>query len=66
MWQKCYMWYWYNPMWQRNLQIWENNNNNNNNNNKGITEYDKSIVTCDVGTVQCDNRIVKYEKKIRI
>ena len=27
-----------------------NNNNNNNNNNKGTTEYDKNIVTCNVGT----------------
>ena len=31
---------------------------------KGITEYDKSIVTCDIGTAQFDNGIIKCEKKI--
>ena len=31
---------------------------------KGTTEYDKSIVTCDIGTAQFDNGIIKCEKKI--
>ena len=34
----------------RPLNMRNNNNNNNNNNNKGTTEYDKNIVTCNVGT----------------
>ena len=33
--------------------------------NKGTTEYDKSIVACDVGTTQCKDDTIKYEKKIR-
>ena len=28
---------------------------------KGIIECDKSTVTYDVGTTQCDDEIVKYE-----
>ena len=31
--------------------------------NKGTIEYDKRIVTCDVGTTQCKDVIVKCEKK---
>ena len=31
--------------------------------NKGIAECDKRIVTCDIGAVQCEDEIVKYEKK---
>ena len=31
---------------------------------KGITKCDKRTVTCDVGPAQCDDEIVKYEKKI--
>ena len=31
--------------------------------NKGTTEYDKSTVTCNVGTAQCENGIIKYQKK---
>ena len=31
---------------------------------KGITKCDKRTVTCDVGHAQCDDEIVKYEKKI--
>ena len=31
--------------------------------NKEITEYDKSIVTCNVGTAQCKDGTVKYKKK---
>ena len=31
--------------------------------NKGTTEYDKSIVICDVDTAQCEDDIIKYEKK---
>ena len=30
---------------------------------KGTTEYDKSTVICDVGTVQCEDDAIKYEKK---
>ena len=29
--------------------------------NKGTTECDKVTVTCDVGTVQCEDDIVKYD-----
>ena len=32
---------------------------------KGITEYDKSPVICDVSTTQCEDGTIKYEKKIR-
>ena len=32
----------------------------NNNNNKRTNEYDKSIVTYDVSTAQCENGTVKY------
>ena len=32
----------------------------------GTTECDKSIVICDIGTAQCDDRTIKYEKKIRV
>ena len=31
---------------------------------KGITKYEKRIVTCDVGTVQCEDETDKCEKKI--
>ena len=31
--------------------------------NKGIAEYDKSTVTCDVGIAQCEDGTVKCEKK---
>ena len=30
---------------------------------KGITKCEKKTVSCDVGTAQCENEIVKYEKK---
>ena len=30
---------------------------------KGITEYEKSFITCDVSTSQCDERIVKWERE---
>ena len=33
--------------------------------NKGTTEYDKSTITCDVGTVQSEDSTIKFEKKIR-
>ena len=33
--------------------------------NKGIAKYDKSTVTCDVGTTQCEDDTIKYEKKKR-
>ena len=32
---------------------------------KGITECDKSTVTCDVGTAQCGNDTIKCEEKKR-
>ena len=32
--------------------------------NKGITECDKSTVTCDVGTAQYKDSTIKCEKKI--
>ena len=31
--------------------------------NKVTTECDKSIVTCNVGTAQCEDSTIKYEKK---
>ena len=31
--------------------------------NEGIIEYDKRIVTCDVGTAQCEDETIKCEKK---
>ena len=31
--------------------------------NKGTIKCDKRIVTCDIGAVQCEDEIVKYEKK---
>ena len=33
--------------------------------NKGTNECDKSIVTCDVGTIEFEDGIIKCEKKIR-
>ena len=33
--------------------------------NKGTTECDKSTITSDVCTAQCEDGIIKYEKKIR-
>ena len=30
--------------------------------NKETTKCDKSIITCDVGTAQCEDDIIKYEK----
>ena len=33
--------------------------------NKGTTIYDKRIVKCDIGTTQCEDGTVKYEKKIK-
>ena len=31
--------------------------------NKETTEYNKSTITCDVGTTQCEDSIIKCEKK---
>ena len=33
--------------------------------NKRITECHKSTVTCNVGTAQCEDGTIKYEKKIK-
>ena len=33
--------------------------------NKGTSECDKSVVTYDIDTTQCENDIIKREKKIR-
>ena len=30
---------------------------------KGTTKYEKKIITCNVGTAQCDDGIAKCEKK---
>ena len=32
---------------------------------KGTTIYDKRIVKFDIGTTQCDNRTMKFEKQIK-
>ena len=32
---------------------------------KGTTKCDKSIVKCYIGTAECDNGTIIYEKKIR-
>ena len=32
---------------------------------KGTTKYEKKTVTCEVGTAQCGDEIVKCEKKVR-
>ena len=32
---------------------------------KGTTKCEKKPITCDVGTAQCENEIVKCEKRIR-
>ena len=42
------MWGWYHQILEKN---------------KRITECDKSTVTCDVGTVQYEDEIVKCERK---
>ena len=38
----------------------EPSNMEKNNNNKRTNEYDKSIITYDVSTAQCENGTVKY------
>ena len=59
MWQKySHMWFWYCTMWGWYHQMGKKKN-------KGTTEYDKSIVACDVGTTQCKDDTIKYEKKKR-
>ena len=32
---------------------------------KGTAKWEKKTITCDVGTAQCKDRTVKYEKKVR-
>ena len=59
MWQKySHIWYWYYPMWQWNCEMWKNNN--------GITKCDKNTIISEVSISQCDNWIVKCEKKNRV
>ena len=56
MWQKnCQMWCWNCTMWRWKRQMWEKS--------KGTTKYEKRTVTCNIGTSQCKDEIVKYEKK---
>ena len=31
---------------------------------KGTTKCEKRIITCDVRTAQCEDEIIKYEKKV--
>ena len=58
MWQKnCQMWYSNYIMWGWNLQMWEKS--------KGTTQRKKRTITCNVGTEQYENEIVKCEKQIR-
>ena len=45
-------------MWEWNRQMWENKS-------KRTTQCEKRTVTYDVKTAQCDDEIVKYEKKVR-
>ena len=33
--------------------------------NKGITECDKSTITCDINITQCEDGTIKCEKKIK-
>ena len=46
---------WYYLMWQWNHQMWEKS--------KGTSKCEKITVTYDVGTAQCKDETVKYEKK---
>ena len=58
MWQKnCQMWYSNYTMWGCNRQMWEKS--------KGTTQREKRTITCNVGTAQYENEIVKCEKQIR-
>ena len=45
-------------MWLWNYQMWVNK--------KRTIECDKRAVICDIGTDQCNDGTVKYEKKIRV
>ena len=45
------MWGWYHQMWKKKK--------------KGITKCDKSTVIYDVSITQCEDGIIKCEKKIR-
>ena len=42
-------------MWGWNCQVWEKG--------KGTTQRDRRIVICDIGTTQCEDETIKYEKK---
>ena len=55
MWQKySHMWYWYCTILGWYHRIWEKKN-------KGTTECDKSTVTYDVGTAQCEDDTIKCD-----
>ena len=43
------MWGWYHQMWEKKK--------------KGITKCDKRTITCNVGTAQYDDKIIKCEKR---
>ena len=32
---------------------------------KGITEFDKRTVKCDIGTIQCEDGTIKCKKKVK-
>ena len=51
------MWYSNYTMWGCNRQMWEKS--------KGTTQREKRTITCNVGTAQYENEIVKCEKQIR-
>ena len=60
-------------MWQWNCQMWEKNSStieckkcmikSDIEKSKGITQYDKRTVICDIETTYCEDGTVKREKK---
>ena len=53
-----YMWCWYCTMWGCTIKYEKKIR-------EPLTKCDKSIVTCDVGTAQCENSTIKLKKKKR-